>query len=96
VRALLSLRREGTRDCLRDLLLQGTPGDFSGHQAGDHIADLGEPPEGLGVARHEEVEPALRAVMNRARPRSRLVEDLLGLRLGAADRSLGLLVRIAD
>ena len=45
---------------------------------------------------YQQVEAALGPVMDRGRAGGRLVEHLLGLRLGRCDSTLGLLLRLAD
>ena len=81
-------------DRLLDLVLQRTAGNLPGHKRGDHVADLGQPPDRLGVPGHEQVEPAFGTVVDGGGPRGGLVEDLLGLSLGAGHGGLGLLVRV--
>ncbi len=79
-----------------DLFLQRAAGRFPGHQVGDHVAHLGEAANRFGVPGHQQVQAALRAVMNGGGPRGRLVQHLLGLRLRGRDRVLRLLLRVAD
>ena len=79
-----------------DFFLQGAARGFAGHQVGHHVAHLGEPPHGLGVPGHQEVQAALRAIVDGRRPRGRLVQHLLGLGLGGRYRVLRLLLRVAD
>src|SRR5580704_16849772 len=47
------------RDRLLDLVLQRAAGDLASDQGGDHVADLRQPPDRLGVPGHEQVEAAL-------------------------------------
>ena len=79
-----------------DFFLQRAAGGFAGHQVGHHVAHLGEPAHGLGVPGHQEVQAALRAIVDGRRTRGRLVQHLLGLGLGGRHRVLRLLLRVAD
>ena len=86
----------GAGDGPGDFFLQGAARGFASHEIGHHVAHLGEPPHGLGVPGHQEVQAALRAIVDGRRPRRRLVQHLLGLGLGGRHRVLRLLLRVAD
>ena len=78
------------------LFLQRAAGRFAGHQVGHHVADLGQPAHRLGVPGHQQVQAALRAIVDGRRPRGRLVQHLLGLRLSGRYRVLRLLLGVTD
>ena len=92
----VAARGERAGDRLVDLVFQRSPRCLAGHQVGDHVADLGEPPHRLGVPGRQQVQAPLRAVVNGAGPDGGLIQHLLGLRLGGGERVLGVLGGLAD
>ncbi len=79
---------------LIDLVLERHAGGLGGHEAGDTLQDVGEPLDRLRVPRGQEVQAALRAVVNGGGSRRRLVERLLSLGLRAGQGALRLLPRL--